>query len=81
MKKTSPRNTEAAMQNTPTRRYRHYKGGEYEWLCEATYERDPAIKMTVYRAANGTIWTRPSTMFHEMVEVDGRQVPRFALMD
>ncbi|MGC7407188.1 DUF1653 domain-containing protein, partial [Pandoraea pneumonica] len=25
------------MQNTPTRRYRHYKGGEYEWLCEATY--------------------------------------------
>lgn len=64
------------MQNTPTRRYRHYKGGEYEWLCEATYEPDPAIRMTVYRAANGTIWTRPSTMFHEMVEVDGRQVPR-----
>ena len=66
---------------TPTGRYRHYKGGEYEWLCEATYEPDPAIKMTVYRAANGTIWTRPSTMFHELVEVDGRQVPRFALID
>ena len=59
------------MQDSPTRRYRHYKGGEYEWLCEATYEPDPTIKMTVYRAANGTIWTRTSTMIHEMVEVDG----------
>lgn len=29
------------MQNTPARRYRHYKGGEYEWLCEATYEPIP----------------------------------------
>ncbi|AYB60696.1 DUF1653 domain-containing protein [Ralstonia solanacearum] len=70
------------MQPTPARRYRHYKGGEYEWLCEGTYEPDPTVRMTVYRAAaNGTVWVRPSAMFHEMVEVDGRQVPRFAPID
>ncbi|AYB51605.1 DUF1653 domain-containing protein [Ralstonia solanacearum] len=50
-------------------------------MCEGTYEPDPTVRMTVYRAANGTVWVRPSAMFHEMVEVDGRRVPRFAPID
>jgi hypothetical protein len=57
--------------------YRHYKGGLYELVCEATLESDHT-PMIVYRAANGTIWVRPRHVFFEMVEVDGRQVPRFA---
>lgn len=57
--------------------YRHYKGGLYELVCEATLESD-LTHLIVYRAANGTVWVRPRDVFFEMVEVDGRQVPRFA---
>ncbi|WP_174246415.1 DUF1653 domain-containing protein [Burkholderia sp. L27(2015)] len=62
-------------------RYKHYKGGIYEFVCEATLESDPSVTMIVYRAYDGRIWTRPSTVFFEMVEVDGQQVPRFAPLD
>jgi hypothetical protein len=62
-------------------RYRHYKGGIYEFICEATLESDPSVTMIVYRAANGTIWTRPRSVFFEMVEVEGQRVPRFAPLD
>jgi hypothetical protein len=60
--------------------YRHYKGGLYELVCEATLESDHT-PMIVYRAANGTVWIRPKTVFFELVEVDGQQVPRFAPVD
>lgn len=58
-------------------RYRHYKGGVYELVCEATLEAD-LTPMVVYRAANGTVWIRPREVFFETVEVDGTLVPRFA---
>ncbi|MFL9926016.1 DUF1653 domain-containing protein [Herbaspirillum lusitanum] len=61
-------------------RYRHYKGGIYEFVGEATLESDLS-PMVVYRAANGTLWVRAKDVFHEMVEVDGKQVPRFAPVD
>ncbi|CAH2894736.1 MULTISPECIES: DUF1653 domain-containing protein [Paraburkholderia] len=64
-----------------TTRYRHYKGGIYELICEATLESDPAITMIVYRAANGTIWTRPASVFFEQVEHEGAKVPRFAAIE
>ena len=57
--------------------YRHYKGGLYELVCEATLEADHS-PMIVYRAANGSVWIRPREVFFETVEVDGKQVPRFA---
>jgi hypothetical protein len=57
--------------------YRHYKGGLYELVCEATLESD-LTPMIVYRAANGTVWIRPKDVFFELVEVDGQQIPRFA---
>ena len=62
-------------------RYRHYKGGIYELVCEATLESDPDITMIVYQASNGTIWTRPASVFFELVEVGGDKVPRFAPID
>nr|WKF61639.1 hypothetical protein HUO10_006171 [Paraburkholderia busanensis] len=61
--------------------YRHYKGGLYERVCEATLESDPSVTMIVYKAANGTIWTRPASVFFELVEVNGVKVPRFAAID
>jgi hypothetical protein len=60
-----------------TVRYQHYKGGIYELVCEATLESDPSVTMIVYRAANGTIWTRPASVFFEPVEHEGGTVPRF----
>jgi hypothetical protein len=57
--------------------YRHYKGGLYELVCEATLESDLS-PMIVYRAANGSVWIRPRDVFFETVEVDGQPMPRFA---
>lgn len=61
-------------------RYRHYKGGIYELVCEATQESDlsPVI---VYRAHNGSIWTRPRAVFFERLMVDGVEVQRFTPLD
>lgn len=60
-------------------RYRHYKGGIYEFLHEATLESD-LTPMVVYRAANGTVWIRPKAVFHENIEHEGQCMPRFALI-
>jgi hypothetical protein len=57
--------------------YRHYKGGLYELVCMATLEADLS-EMVVYRAADGSIWTRPKEVFFQLVEVAGQLVPRFA---
>ena len=61
-------------------RYRHYKGGLYELVCEATLEAD-LTPMIVYKASNGSVWIRPRAVFFEMIEVDGKQVQRFAPID
>ena len=58
-------------------RFRHYKGGLYELVCVAKLESDLS-DMIVYRAADGSIWTRPRDVFFELVEVEGTKVPRFA---
>lgn len=58
-------------------RFKHYKGGEYELVCEATMEAD-LTPLIVYRAANGSIWCRPRAVFFEEIEVGGKRVPRFA---
>lgn len=61
-------------------RYRHYKGGIYELICEATQEAD-LVPVIVYRAANGTVWVRPRSVFFEAVEIEGRTVQRFTRID
>jgi len=57
--------------------YRHYKGGIYELLYEATQESD-LTPVVVYRAENGKIWTRPKDAFFEEIEFDGVKLPRFS---
>lgn len=64
-----------------TNKYRHYKGGVYEFVCTATLESDPSVQMMVYKAANGTVWTRPVSVFFEVIEHQGQQVPRFAAIE
>ena len=57
--------------------FRHYKGGLYDLVCIATLESDLS-QMIVYRAPDGSIWTRPKEVFFQLVQVDGTMVPRFA---
>ena len=61
-------------------RFKHYKGGLYELVCEATLESDLSA-MIIYRAANGSIWARPKQVFFEVIEVDGVKVQRFTPLD
>ena len=57
--------------------YRHYKGGIYELVGEATLSSD-LTPMIVYRAEDGVLWVRPKAVFLELIEVDGTLTPRFA---
>jgi hypothetical protein len=59
-------------------RYRHYKGQEYEVLGVARHS-ETEEEYVVYRALYGDrgLWIRPTTMFEELIVVEGRHVPRF----
>lgn len=57
-------------------RFRHYKGGIYELICEATQESDLS-PVVVYRAHDGSCWTRPRSVFFEKITVDGKELQRF----
>ncbi len=59
--------------------YRHFKGKEYELIDIATHS-ETLEPMVVYRALYGdhALWVRPLGMWEEIVEWDGRSVPRFA---
>ncbi len=59
-------------------KYRHYKGGIYEIVCEAKLESDPTVIMMIYQSENGMIWARPKQVFFELVQHEGEIVPRFA---
>jgi len=61
-------------------RYRHYKGGLYELVCEAVMEADHTPVM-VYRGEDGVVWVRPRAAFFETVDVDGQSVPRFTALE
>ena len=59
-------------------KYRHYKGGEYQVQGVARHSETEEL-VVVYRPLYGErgLWVRPLAMFDEMVEMEGRAVPRF----
>ena len=61
--------------------YRHYKGAEYRVLDTVRHS-ETEEALVLYQALYGEfgLWVRPLSMFIESVEVDGEQVPRFALI-
>lgn len=63
---------------TPTGRYRHDKGGEYEVLGVARHS-ETLEPLVVYRPlrGDGSLWVRPHAMFFGSLEVDGQTRPRF----
>lgn len=61
------------------RRFRHYKGGEYEYICEARHSETEEAYI-VYRplGRDSGVWIRPKEMFFEEIEINGVRTPRFA---
>lgn len=65
----------------PHMKYRHYKGGLYEIICEAKLESDPSVTLIIYCSEQGQTWARPKEIFFESVQHEGKTVPRFARED
>ncbi|AMO23056.1 DUF1653 domain-containing protein [Ramlibacter solisilvae] len=63
-------------------RYRHYKGGEYEVLGVVRHSEslEPLVLYRPLYNASG-LWVRPFAMFLERVQVNGREQPRFMLVE
>ena len=66
-----------------TGRYRHFKGNFYEVIAVAKNS-DTLGEVVVYKALYqtsdfpmGQVWTRSLDDFVAMVDVDGKEVPRF----
>jgi hypothetical protein len=68
--------------STPTGRYRHHKGGEYEVIGVARHS-ETLEPLVVYRPLGTPTgwWVRPHAMFFGPVEVDGRTRARFERID
>jgi len=66
------------MSNVQIGRYRHYKGKEYTLIGVARHS-ETEDELVVYRKEYGNhgLWVRPKAMFIEMIEVEGKSVPRF----
>jgi hypothetical protein len=61
--------------------YRHYKGNTYQVIGVAKHS-ETEEDLVVYQALYGEceLWVRPLKMFHEKVEVGGKIIPRFELI-
>ncbi len=61
--------------------YRHYKGNTYQVIGVAKHS-ETEEDVVVYRAlyGEGGLWVRPLEMFREKVEIGGKSVSRFELI-
>lgn len=66
----------------PLGRYRHYKGKDYSVVGFARHsETLETLVLYVPLYGEGGYWVRPLAMFVENVTYEGREVPRFRLVD
>ena len=68
------------------KKYKHYKGKEYEILAFAL-DSETLEEVVVYRGlyeceefGKNPIWVRPKKEFFEKIIVDGKEVDRFSLI-
>lgn len=73
---------EDAVRAIPPGRYRHFKGKDYEVIGIARHS-ETEEAMVVYKALYGErgIWVRPTSMWNETVERDGKTYRRFYWLD
>ena len=70
------------MQTIPLGRYRHYKGRDYSVVGFARHsETLETMVLYVPLYGEGGYWVRPLTMFTELVQHEGQDVPRFSLLE
>lgn len=62
--------------------YQHYKGNTYKVLHIAKHS-ETLEDMVIYQDVNNPdkIWTRPAFMWNDNIEIDGKIVKRFELME
>lgn len=62
--------------------YRHFKGNLYEVIGVARHS-ETLQEMVVYKAlyGEGDMWVRPSDMWDEVIERDGKLIKRFELIE
>ncbi|MES2632286.1 MAG: DUF1653 domain-containing protein [Pseudomonadota bacterium] len=67
---------------TPTGRYRHYKGGEYE-VTGVVRHSETKEALVLYRPLynDSGWWVRPHAMFFEQGVFEGKLQPRFVLVE
>jgi hypothetical protein len=63
-------------------KYQHYKGNFYQVIGIARHSETMEF-LVVYQTLYGDhdLWVRPADMFNESVIVDGKKVPRFAIVE
>jgi hypothetical protein len=70
------------MQTIPLGLYRHYKGKDYSVVGFARHsETKETMVLYVPLYGDGGYWVRPLAMFTETVTHEGRQLPRFRLVE
>jgi Protein of unknown function (DUF1653) len=69
----------AANRNAIAGRWRHFKGGIYNFVARAT-EATTGDDLIVYTSADKRVWIRPERMVEEMVRREGRTCARFTRM-
>lgn len=62
--------------------YRHYKGNTYKVLHIAKHS-ETLEDMVIYQDVNNPdkIWARPASMWDDDIEIDGKTVKRFELVE
>lgn len=67
--------------------YEHYKGKKYELIGLARHS-ETLEELIIYKAlynsedfGKDAIWARPKNMFFENVVIDGKEQPRFKLIE
>lgn len=63
--------------------YRHHKNKEYRVIGVAKHSEtleDLIVYEALYESDLSQLWVRPLAMFQEMVEIDGKEVPRFEFL-
>ncbi|NQU83767.1 MAG: DUF1653 domain-containing protein [Parcubacteria group bacterium] len=71
------------MEDLKIGKYRHFKGGMYE-VVGVAHHSETLEELVVYRAlykseefGENALWVRPKEMFLEIINRDGKDIPRF----
>lgn len=68
-------------------KYKHYKGKQYE-VIGLTRHSETLEELVLYKAlysseefGDDALWVRPRKMFFEMVNLNGKEIPRFRFIE